>query len=311
MLTPVVVLASDYKEVEAWLQKMHKAAHTLNYIGKFVYQQEKQLSLMQIIHAADKDGERERLVSLDDTGREVIRTRDKVICILPDTKSVVVDKSRPDTQFPPAFPMKLENVKNQYSFFLDKQEKVAGHRAQKIVIHPNDRFRYGHRLWVDVKTGLLLKTHLYDENGEILEQFMFTEINFVDSVPEDMLKPHIQGNYTWFEAEENSSNSEKNPQLSNWSITKLPVGFSSDMKRHHSMPNKTTVEHIVFSDGFSSVSVFIEMHKDKGPNIIGASRMGAVNAYGRKLDNHHVTAVGEVPRATVKLISESVVKGSR
>jgi sigma-E factor negative regulatory protein RseB len=34
--------------------------------------------------------------------------------------------------------------------------------------------------------------------------------------------------------------------------------------------------------------------------------MGAVHAYGREIGDYHVTVVGEVPHATVKLIADSV-----
>lgn len=308
LVIPVIALANDYKEIEAWLQKMHKAAHTLNYKGKFVYQQDKQLSLMRIIHSVDEHGERERLVSLDETGREIIRNKDKVTCILPDSKSVVVDKGRPVAQFPPVFPVQLDMIKDQYTFSLDRQEKIAGQHAQKIVIKPRDTYRYGHRLWVDANTGLLLKTQLVNEKEDLLEQFMFTEIEFLDTVPEKLLQPSIRSEeYTWYEAQDDKDGGMDDKSAGKWSITTLPAGFSNDMQRRHRMPNKTAVEQLVYSDGLASVSVFIEKHKAHSPNITGASRMGAVNAYGKKLNNYHVTVVGEVPSATVRLIGESVV----
>jgi negative regulator of sigma E activity len=34
--------------------------------------------------------------------------------------------------------------------------------------------------------------------------------------------------------------------------------------------------------------------------------MGAVNVYGVVVDEHQVTAVGEVPNATVKMVAESI-----
>jgi sigma-E factor negative regulatory protein RseB len=307
---PVLAIANDYSAVEAWLQKMHKAAHTLNYKGKFVYQQEKQLSLMRIIHSVGEDGERERLVALDETGREIIRNKNKITCILPDSKSVVVDKGRPVGQFPPAFPVRLDAMKNQYSFLLDKQERVAGQLAQKIVIQPNDNYRYGHRLWVDTQTGLLLKTHLVSETGDLVEQFMFTELEFLDTVPEELLMPSISGeHYTWYEAQIGDDEPEPaEHSVGTWAITRLPAGFNTDMQRRHKMPNKTAVEHHVFSDGLASVSVFIEQEQKNTANLMGASRMGAVNAYGKKVDSYHVTVVGEVPSATVRMIGDSVTQ---
>ncbi len=306
LLVPVAVVAKDNQDVSHWLQKMHHAAHMLNYVGKFVYQQDTQLSLMQIIHAVSEHGERERLISLDQVGREVIRDANGVTCILPDRNSIVVDKARPQSQFPPKFPVDIEHLKGQYHFKLDKQERVAGQLAQKIVIDPVDQYRYGHRLWVDVDTGLLLKTYLVDERGRLLEQFMFTEIEFMDQIEESMLVPQTKGtNYTWYESKEDEQ-SKPVVVKHNWSVSQLPRGFMRDMQRQHNMPNKQVVKHLVYTDGLASVSIFIETPEQESPNPIGASRMGAVNAYGRVVDKHHVTAVGEVPHVTVKMISESV-----
>ena len=303
---PTVVLATDIKAVEAWLQKMHKASHTLNYSGKFVYQTGKQLSLMKIVHASDSNGEYERLISLDGVGREIIRSNGVVTCILPDSKSVVVEKGRPKQDFPPQFPIKIDHLKSLYRFILDKNEKVAGRVSQKIVITPEDQYRYGHRLWIDAETGLLLKTHLVDEKGNLLEQFMFTEIEFLDKIPMQWLKPSTSGEtYTWHKSEEQQK-IIVNTTDNNWIAKQLPAGFSGDMSREHNMPNKKVVRHMVFSDGLASVSIFIERSQKRSANLVGSSRMGAVNAFGRLYNDHYVTAVGEVPGSTVKLISESI-----
>lgn len=311
LLVPALVWASDDQTVEMWLQKMHRAAHMLNYTGKFVYQQDKQLSLMNIVHAVTEEGEREKLVSMDDTGREVIREKDRVTCIMPDSKSVMVEKGRPKVQFPPMFPVKWDQLKGQYTFQIDRLETIAGQRAQKLVIQPVDKFRYGHRLWVDQNTGLLLKTQLLDEQGKLLEQFMFTEIQFLDKVPEELLKPRATGTeYTWYEAQDSGEPEVRDTQHI-WEVQELPNGFVNDMTRYHRMPDKMPVEHMVFTDGLASVSVFIEKNQGKEPALMGSSRMGAVNAYGRTLNNYHIITVGEVPRQTVRMIGESVVYKSK
>lgn len=103
------------EEIEKWLAKMHNAAHMVNYDGTFVYGQNNEMTSMQIIHSVDKNGEFERLISLDGSGREVIRSGDTVTCILPDKKSVVVDKSRPDREFPPTFPVKIKQLSDRKS----------------------------------------------------------------------------------------------------------------------------------------------------------------------------------------------------
>ncbi|MEJ2391185.1 MAG: MucB/RseB C-terminal domain-containing protein [Gammaproteobacteria bacterium] len=304
-VVPVLVWASDDQAIETWLQKMHYASHMLNYTGRFVYQQDRQLSLMSIAHATTKDGEREKLVSLDETGREVIRDGDKVTCILPDSKSVMVEKGS-KVQFPPIFPVKLDQLKGEYTFHIGGQDKIAGQQARIISIKPTDQYRYGHRLWVDENTGLLLKTQLLDESGKLLEQFMFTQIKYLKKVPDDLFKPRPTGKeYTWYEAQDASA--PKKPDNAHvWLVQELPRGFVNDATHYQRMPDKMLVEHMIFSDGLASVSVFIEKDKHKDSSLLGASSMGAVNAYSRVLGDYHITAVGEVPQRTVRMIGESV-----
>lgn len=149
---PALVYATELGEVQKLLKKMQHAAHMQSYDGTFVYSEgENKLSAMRIIHSADEKGERERLVSLDSIGREVIRDSKSVTCILPDRNAVVIEKGRPPSQFPPKFPDKLDHLKGQYTFLLHGEEKIAGQWAHHLVVKPNDNFRYGHRLWVDKK----------------------------------------------------------------------------------------------------------------------------------------------------------------
>jgi sigma-E factor negative regulatory protein RseB len=81
-----------------------------------------------------------------------------------------------------------------------------------------------------------------------------------------------------------------------------------DMQRKAMMPaNSMPVEHMVFSDGLSSISVFIEKEMEGNKdNLMGSSRMGAVHAHGRQVDGYHVTVVGEAPLAAIKMISDAV-----
>jgi sigma-E factor negative regulatory protein RseB len=300
--------ASDIENVQPWLEKMHRAAHMLNYEGTFVYGQQDQLSSVRIIHSVSERGERERLISMDGSGREILRDGDRVTCIYPDSQSVMVEKSRPRPGYPPVFPMKVGDLNKYYQLSLAGKGKVAGEPAQKILIRPRDEFRYGHMLWVHEKTGLLLKTNLLDENNKPVEQFMFTQIIFLDEVPEDALKLDIdKDEYTWYEAD-NKPHSPKAVEDSPWQVTELPAGFNREMSRIYQVPTSDTpVEQRVYTDGLASVSVFVEQYKDDDSDYpMGGSHMGAVNVHGVDMNGYHVTVVGEVPQATVKMIGESV-----
>ena len=68
------------------------------------------------------------------------------------------------------------------------------------------------------------------------------------------------------------------------------------------------VRHLVYSDGLASVSVFIEPRGAQALPMHGLSKVGAAFAYSRDLDGHQVTAVGEVPAATVEAIAAGVMR---
>ena len=309
---PVAVLQADdhHEEIQYWLKKMYSAAHTLNYQGIFVYGQHNHLSSMKIIHSAGAKGERERLISMDGTGREVIRDYEKVVCYLPGKEAIVVEESRPQQMFPPRFPVDIAQLEKNYHLSLAGEGEVAGYKSQVIDITPKDNLRYGYRLWVEKANGLLLKTHLVTDNNKSMEQFMFTQLEIMREIPDEWFKPKKQYTQTIEPSYHEAAPYKKKsiPHLSSsWVIKDMPHGFQYDMQRLTSLAESTEpVEHLILSDGLASVSVFIEQSINNDENLVGGSHMGAVHAFGRVINGHHVTVVGEVPFTTVKMIGESV-----
>jgi len=293
--------------VQDWLRRMSKAAHTLDYDGTFVYSYDNRMHAMRLIHSADGTGERERLVSLNGPAREVVRDHDLVTCILSDNRSVLVENTRPAKQFPPTFPIHIHSLNAYYTFRVHGGERMAGQPAQKISIRPRDKYRYGYHLWVDRKTGLLLRTDLLNASDKPVEQFMFTEIHYLKKVPDKLLEPGISGReFTWYEPQE--PREDTRPDVRHWHVEQVPAGFSLDIYRTHKMASgKAPIVHMVYSDGMASVSVFVEKLSKQTDTLLGSSRVGAVNAYGRKLKGYYATVVGEVPQATVRLMGRSIV----
>jgi sigma-E factor negative regulatory protein RseB len=94
-----------------------------------------------------------------------------------------------------------------------------------------------------------------------------------------------------------------------WTFKSVPEGFQilsySVLKRP---PLNSPVEHVLMSDGFSSVSVYIEK-RDARINP-GARKIGAASVDSVKLGDFEVTVMGEVPQKTVELIANGVrIKG--
>ena len=164
-------------------------------------------------------------------------------------------------------------------------------------------------MWVDKKSDLLLKSELLAGNGTVLETFAFSMIELDKTIPDSLLQPQIIGKeMTWDRTEpETSINMAANQNASKWQIAWLPDGFALVAQQNRlKATNGATVEQRVYSDGLSSVSVFIEKIRARHSHLHGGSKMGAVNAFGTIISAHFVTVVGEVPAKTVEKMGESI-----
>lgn len=304
LLSPTAHAQDDAR---AWLMRINQAARTLNYDGVFVYQRGEQLDAVRIIHQVRQGKVRERLVSLNGAAREVIRDDRVVTCYLPDEKSILVEHRKAgEKSFPSLLPERLQDLSQNYIIDLGKTGRVAGREAQVIVIKSRDNYRYGYQLWADRESGLLLKADLTDRRGTVLEQFMFTQINHGSDVPDSALEPELSvEGLIWHRDSDKPVVAES---LARWSVGRKPAGFMLLSEVARMVPKRARpVLHLVYSDGLAAVSIFIEkMEKGTAGTIEGASRMGAVHAFGRMIDDHHITVVGEVPAGTVALFGSAV-----
>lgn len=287
------------------LEDMCAAMSSQSYRGTFVHLHNNKIESMEIVRRKDDNGEIEKLLSLNGEAREIIRQQDVVTCILPKSQKVTIDKSRPGSQLPLALPQDLNNIEIFYKLSLDGEERIAGIDSFIVSLKPKDSYRYGHRIWIDKVSKLMVKSDLLDEQGLPVEQIMFTKLVLDNNLPDSAFKPSL--NAEGFKQVEvgNSSMPQQLKSVLQWRLTQAPQGFVLvSHTRKMDKSSQSPVEHMVLSDGMASVSVFIE--PVAGKPFSGASRMGAVNAYGSIKGEHKIVVVGEVPAATVMLINQHV-----
>ena len=292
-----------------WLDSMSSALQTLNYDGTFVYLHDGKLEAMRIVHQAGAGGEKERLMSLTGSAREVLRDDKVVTCIMPDNKSVMVGQSRPRQPFPDV-PEDLDSLSPYYQLRDVGKDRIAGRMTRVIAVTPRDKYRYGYRFWIDTTNFMLLKFELNDVDGTAIEQVMFTGLEVGGRIYAATLEPSLTGEgYNWFRQEGGSENPAVSPVQPDWSVTRLPAGFKmTDFQRRRVRQGGEHAEHMVFSDGLATVSVYVEKVMANETVFSGLSNMGAMNAYGAVLGDYQVTVVGEVPAATVQSVARSVAR---
>lgn len=299
-------------EPAKWLERMNHALTTLNYDGTFAHWEGGRVEMLRIIHRVQHGTVSERLVSLDGSGREFIRTGSSLVCYLPDRRIVLVERTPPRSSLLGGFP----TIDAQTARFYDIEE-VARMRFNRrstrlITVMPRDQYRYGYRLWIDDSTAMPLKTQLCDANGHVIEQIVFATLGIRSHIPDSAFRPDIStAGFQWLR---NDASPLKETLGSNdmvWNAQRLPPGFHMTVRAAQTMPGSPgPVDHLVFTDGLASVSVFVETQAEAATPgqapVVESAHVGSSYAFSTVIDGHKVTAVGEAPPETVRFIADSV-----
>jgi sigma-E factor negative regulatory protein RseB len=301
-------------EARAWLERMSKALATRNYDGRFVHLVGGRAENMRIIHSVTGGSVSERLISLDGSGREIVRTEDEVVCYLPDRRTVLVEKRRGGGSLLSAVPTYSDELQNYYTLSAPGETRILGRAAQFVVVQPRDRLRYGYRLWLDRETAIPLKSQLCDREGRVIEQIVFSDLRTPPSIDASLLRTSIDTEgFRWIRQDAPARRAAETGSIEmSWMVVNPPEGFRVTVTRVQSFAG-STAQHLVLSDGLASVSVFIEPRASQsaqaqpaGPEV---SRLGSALAYSTEADDHRITAVGEVPVATLRAIANAVQPG--
>ena len=302
-------LSGETREAQALLRTIQSAAQKLNYSGTFIYQQGSQVRTSRITHLVEGKNEIEKLEVLDGQPREYIRSNDEIICYVPDTKTLLVEKRVSQDVFPAIIAANADTLAEHYTIRKGESGRIAGFDSQSVILEPKDDLRYGYRLWAEKSTGLLLRAQTVNEAGEVIEQISFTQLA-IGNVDRTRVKPTFSNTRGW--RVENAVMSQVD--LTSWNVKRLPPGFrrTRELKRMVSdvplqtgaMPAQREVSQIVFSDGLAAISVFIEPGSQSRTE--GSLQQGAMNVVGKRQGEFWLTIVGEVPSTAIRQVANSI-----
>ena len=325
------------------LKRMSDADRKQNYQGTFILRKSDNLSTLRVTHGVDDNGEWESIEALNGEPKKVLRHNNRVVSVYPDRELVTIRHTDKNQSLHPQLPENIDQLELFYSINRLSDDRIANHRTLVVDLLPKDQYRYGYRYWVDKDTGMLLRCDLVaeDENKEkkVVEQMMFTSLDYLIDVPSQAFELKQFERYRQQVLDEPVVDVTQNIQQ-RWVVNRLPDGFmltQSTMRysqplaaagNHSSenllpesqlsenqLPENTLSKiappdllHMVYSDGLASVSVFIEKNQGTEKRLLGVASMGALNAFGRSMDDYFVTAVGEVPVKTVESMALSTVR---
>lgn len=188
----------------------------------------------------------------------------------------------------------MSHLSDHYRLRIDGEERIAGRHAVRLDIEPLDSMRYGHQLWLDQATALPLKQVLLDIDGRVLETFQITDIE----------RPRLHDGYVRLDE---LRQAPPDP----WSPGWLPPGYTAQPVSTRSSVHDDAVGHRLFSDGLSSLSLFVEPIDGDGQTLApGMHRLGISYAAVRHLEVGgqplQLVAMGELPPQVLLRIVEHI-----
>ena len=298
-------------EAAEWIDRIAKSARELPYTGVFIQQTADGMSTSRITHLVDRQGvELEKLEMLDGPQTEIIRRNEEMFCYHPEAKTVRIDRRISGRFFPSLISSNSKRIAENYTVSLGNIERVAGFDCQWVILQPKDAMRYMQKLCAELSTGLLLRARLYNDRNQVLEQFMFTQLDLSRNVAKISLRSQFEQLPGWQMTESTKPNSSIE---TGWRVANLPAGFRKVAEMIRTLVGRPApVSQLVFSDGLSHVSVFVE------PMMGNAQTSGArmtddspIAFAMRPVADHQITVMGEVPVAAVQAIADSVMQKGR
>lgn len=291
--------ASDTsRSAAALLDAMAAAMRGLDYQGSFIYEHEGRIDALRVFHAGGAK-ERERLVGLTGPRSEIVRDGNSVTSIRDGAAPTVFTSSASSLPLPTFAGGDPNALAAHYTLRLAGEDRVAGYRTQRIEVTPRDAYRYGYRLWLERDSHMLLRSIVLDKDGASLEHFMFVALEIGsqpkpgDLLPSSTGKAHAPADEIALDG------------AAHWRIARLPPGFEL-ISRRRALRAPEGAEHLTWSDGLANASLYIEPRVSTASAPVAALSRGALNIYSSDVGSWRVTALGNVPAATLELLVESL-----
>ena len=305
LLTSPMVLATNAAEqisAESWLNRLSNSLKSLNFSTSFVVVKNNQAEPYHWFHGVTEQGiELEILSLLNGPRRDILRKDNIISYIEPELPPYSVLSNQVKGPIPNILSGNVDDIARTYDFVSVGKSRVLGRGAQLVRIVPKDDHRFGHWLWLDSETVMLLKLVVATKQGLLLEQIQFTHLDIADKPSESV----SQLESTELPAVLEIPDGYQQQALS-WQVNWLPDGFKSvNTNRHRLTATKQAVEFTLFSDGLVDISVYVNPTRE-AQRATDFVFDGATVALNQVTNGMEVSVVGKIPSSTAKRIADSV-----
>ena len=294
------------RSVAEWLVRLEQASRVPSFVGTFVVTSATgAMSSARIWHVCEGNLQVERVEALSGVPRSIFRRNQSVVTFYPQARVAVTDQRDSGGAFPNLLTASSSaSMADHYAAKELGQSRVAGFDADVVYLKPRDDLRYGYRIWSERNTGLVIKTQTVDGKGRVLEQSAFSELQL--NAPVQAVKLSRMMERTEGYKVETPRRVATTAAAEGWALSGEVPGFTSQSCYRHAADQAGPMVQWIFSDGLATVSLFMEPFDARRHASEVEVAMGATHTLTKRLPDANgpwwVTAVGEVPPATLKAL---------
>jgi len=299
-------LAGPPTDPMGWLQRAAEASRSASYAGTYVHSNGERTSTIRITHVMVNGDEHERIEALDGPPYEIVRRNDEMFCYFPDAKTIRLDRRVNARFFPSLLRSSAEVIARSYDLKLDGTEHVLGYDCRWIRLEPRDGLRFSERLCSEVGTGLVVRAKTVSLQGQVIEQYTFTDLKLGAQVGQRDVKSIFEARVKQWITDSQPREEAKGVDTG-WTVGDLPAGFQKVTELRRNLPGRPNpVSQLIYSDGLASLSVFVEPNGAPARTSEASSEDGTTTFFARPMGEQLVTVLGEVPLATAQQVGRSV-----
>ncbi|HXZ47517.1 MAG TPA: MucB/RseB C-terminal domain-containing protein [Usitatibacter sp.] len=300
--------AAPPTDAMGWLERAAEAARSASYAGTYVHSNGQRVSTVRITHVNVNGQEHERIESLDGPPFEIVRHNDEMFCYYPDAKTVRLDRRVNARFFPSLFRAGADVVAQSYDVKLGGLEHVLSYDCRWIRLQARDALRFTERMCSEVASGLVLRAKTLGLDGQVIEQYTFTDLKMGPAVAREDVKSLLESRVKRWTTDAQPRDEAKSVDTG-WTVTKLPPGFQKVKELRRTLPGRPhPVSQIIYNDGLASLSVFVEPNDSPPRTAEASSEDGTTTFFARPMGDELVTVLGEVPLATAEAVGHSVAR---
>jgi sigma-E factor negative regulatory protein RseB len=296
--------------------RMHEASRQRAYTGTMVVSAGATMSTSRVAHVCDGTQQMEQIENLTGAPQITLRRNDEVMTLNPESRTARLEKRTTLGQFPELLRTSGSHLADWYAAVERSPERVAGHWADVVDIQPKDAWRFGFRIWAEKQTGLVLKMQTLGEQGAVLEQIAFTELQL--DAPVSMGKlVRLMKDTRGYEVQRVTLR-KTTPEAEGWRLKEGVPGFvavschvretSSNAPGEGASMGAAPMQW-VFSDGLASVSLFVEPFDAQRHTQEKTLATGATHSLTRRVGGYWLTVLGEVPAPTLRRFASALERG--